>query len=184
MDRRRTLHVFQTARDVGPYDEVPVLRELVDPQVHLSRNDRTQPFFAVFDHDTLLSQMSGQGHVEFREAPVLRHSLEPGDYVYVPAGTPHRLVPDSESVNLRYKARRPGLEGAVWYCPQCGAELRRDEWHTGEELSQEAGWRVCQEFNANPERRRCGACDAEHPEIDLAGLHWPQVAAELRAGDS
>jgi hypothetical protein len=180
MQRKRQVEVFQIAREAGAYDEWPLLPADIDPQVHLSRNDRTQPFFLVCEHDSVLTQLSGQALVEFKEAPVLSYTMEPGDFVYVPAGTPHRIVPRTESIQLRYRARDAGLEGAAWYCPACGAEVWREEWDTVEELPQAAYWRVCQAFNGDPDRRRCRDCGAEHPPVDLTGIRWPEVVAAMR----
>ena len=181
MERKRMLKVFKQAQEAGAYDEYPVLPASIDPQLHLSRNVRPQPFYLICEHDTVLSQMSGQASVEFKAASVLSHSLEPGDFVYVPAGTPHRIIPQTESVQLRYKAKQPGLEGIAWYCSACGAEVWREEWDTAEELPQEGYWRACQLFNTNDTKRVCGQCGAEHPPVDLTGIRWPEIAAAIRS---
>ncbi len=181
MERKRALNVFATARDARPYDEQPLLPDKFDLQLHLSRNDRPQPFFLICDHDTLLVQMSGQAAVEFKHAPQHSQSMEPGTFVYVPAGTPHRLLPLTDSVHLRYKAQQPELEGVAWYCLECGAQVWHDEWELSRELPQEGYWRACQEFNADPARRRCPACSAEHPAVDLTGIRWQEIARDLRA---
>jgi hypothetical protein len=119
--------------------------------------------------------------VAFAEGPVRYFTLEPGDYVYVPAGTPHQIRPRTESVQLRYKARAPGLEGVAWYCPTCGAEVAREEWDTAQELPQDASWRISQAFNADAARRTCARCGTEHPPADLTGIRWPETAAAIRA---
>jgi 3-hydroxyanthranilate 3,4-dioxygenase len=179
MERKRMVRLFEAAREAGPYDEFPVLLPGIDPQLHLSRNARPQPFFLICEQDTVLVQMSGEATVEFKDAPVLYHTAEPGDFVYVPGGTPHRIVPTTESIHVRYKAARPGLEGVAWYCPACGAELWREEWHVADELPQAAYWRACQQFNAAPDLRRCAQCGAEHAPVDLTGIRWPEIAAAL-----
>jgi hypothetical protein len=181
MRRKRQVNVFEDAREAGPYDDFPVLPPDMDPQVHLSRNDRRQPFYLICERDTVLAQVSGEAVVAFAAGPVRYFTLEPGDYVYVPAGTPHQITPRSESVQLRYKAKAPGLEGVAWYCPTCGAEVAREEWDTAAELPQDAYWRICQAFNADATRRKCARCSAEHPTVDLAGIRWPEVAAAIRA---
>jgi 3-hydroxyanthranilate 3,4-dioxygenase len=175
MERKRMLNAFKEARAAGPYDEWAVLPASVDTQVHLSRNDRPQPFYLICDHDTVLAQLSGEALVEFREASVLAHRLEPGDHVYVPAGTPHRITPRTESVQLRYKGRTPILEGVAWYCERCGAEVWREEWELGEEAPREGYRRACTAFNANPERRVCPTCGAAHRPVDLTGLPWAET---------
>jgi hypothetical protein len=181
MRRKRQVNIFEDAREAGPYDEFPVLPPDMEPQVHLSRNDRPQPFYLICERDTVLAQVSGDAMVAFAEGPARYFTLEPGDYVYVPAGTPHQITPRSESVQLRYKAKAPGLEGVAWYCPTCGAEVAREEWDTADELPQDAYWRICQAFNADAARRACARCGTEHPPLDLTGIRWPEIAAAIRA---
>lgn len=184
MRRKRQVQLFDEAPEAGPYDEWPIVPPDVEPQVHLSRNDRPQPFWLVCQYDTLLVQLAGEATVELKEAPVLWYTLEVGDFVYVPGGTPHHIVPRGESVQLRYKAREPGLEAVAWYCTGCGAEVWYDEWDTAEELPQEGYWRACQAFNAEREQRLCPRCGAEHPPVELAGIRWPELAAALREGQA
>src|SRR6185312_11278829 len=95
----------------------------IDPQLHLSRNRVKQPFFLICEQDTMLAQMSGEARVEFRAGPVRYFDMTVGDFVYVPAGTPHRIVPKTESVHLRYKAEKPGLEAVAWYSEATGRHL-------------------------------------------------------------
>jgi hypothetical protein len=151
----------------------------IDPQLHLSRNTITQPFWLMCEHDTVLITIAGAGKVEFVAGPVRYHTLAPGDFVYVPSGTPHRIVPTAPCVHLRYKAEHAGLEGVAWYCEKCGAELHRDVWDTAEELPQEGYLRATQAFNADAKRRTC-KCGATHPMIDLAPFKWVEAAAEIR----
>ncbi|MGH7899485.1 MAG: JmjC domain-containing protein [Candidatus Binatia bacterium] len=181
MDRKRTFNVFRLAESAGPYDELPVLPAEIDPQIHLSRNSRPQPFYLVCEQDTAIVQMSGEAKVEFQECGVRHHVLVPGDWMYVPAGTPHRIVPRAECVQLRFKAREPGWEGAAWYCERCGRELWRDEWDTTALLPQEGYWRACEAFNADAERRLCSTCGRRAEPLDLTGIRWREIAAELRA---
>ncbi len=181
MVRKRAFNIFQQAREAGPYDEYPVLPPEIDPQLHLSRNDRPQPFFLICEHDTVLAQMSGRATVIFKDANVLRFALTAGDFVYVPAGTPHRIVPETESIQIRYKPRDAGWEGAAWYCERCGAELWRSEWNTAEQISQDGYWRSCQAFNDDSAQRTCAGCATVADKIDLGAFRWREIAAELRA---
>jgi hypothetical protein len=182
MHRKRMIDTFKDAETLGPYDEYPVLVPNVDPQLHLSRNDRPQPFFLICGKDTLLVQMSGTGTLSMKHPDVVNFRLIPGDFVYVPAGTPHRLIPDGVSINQRYKAEQAGLEGVAWYCPQCGVELHREVWDTAVELPQEAYARCTARFNAEAQLRKCLSCGGEHPLLDLTQFRWTSVAKELRAG--
>jgi 3-hydroxyanthranilate 3,4-dioxygenase len=180
MDRKRMLNSFKAAAEIGAYDEFPVLVAGIDPQVYLSRNDRPQPFYLICEKDSLLVQMTGTGRLYMKYGPVLWEPMQPGDFVYVPAGTPHRYVPTSESVQTRYKAEPAGLEGVALFCDGCGGEITREEWDTAERLPQEGYWQACQAFNASPEQRTCPTCGQVHPEIDLSGMRWQEIAAQLR----
>jgi len=171
---------FKEAGSSGPYDERPILPSTLDLQMQLSRNDRTQPFFLICEHDTVLATLSGRGRVEYKHAPVLWHDYETGDFLYVPAGTPHRIVPEEESIQYRYKLPESELEGVAWYCDGCGKELSRRIWEMADELSQEAYLRVCSEFNGDAGQRTCAACNAVHPSIDLAPYRWTEVARNIR----
>ena len=179
MARKQRFAVNDEAARRGPYDEFPMFPPGIDPQIHISRNDRPQPFFLMCEHDTLLVTMSGGGRVEFVGGPVRYHTLAPGDFVYVPAGTPHRIVPEGECVQLRYRPEFPGLEGVAWYCDGCGKEVARDVWDTADELPQEGYLRATTAFNADPAKRTC-TCGKVHPPVDLGPYRWAEVAAEVR----
>jgi hypothetical protein len=180
MPRHHAVQTFAVANNAGPYDERPMLPETLDLQVHLSRNDRPQPFFLVCEHDTVLVTLKGEGQVEYRDSNVLRHNYEIGDHLYVPAGVPHRIVPSVESLQYRYKLPESELEGVAWFCEGCGSELYREIFEIKAELSQEAYLRIASAFNADAAKRTCGECKAVHPVIDLAPFRWGQVAAELK----
>jgi 3-hydroxyanthranilate 3,4-dioxygenase len=173
------LDTFEAARRAGPYDDYPVLPAGVDPQLHLSRNDRPQPFHLVCGKDCMIVQMAGKASVEFRDSTVLKFHLTPGDYVYVPAGTPHRIKPDGVAVQYRYKAEDSGLEAAAFYCEACGGPLHRSTWDNAEEIPQRAYLRVVQDFNASAESRTCGRCGQVHPPLDLTDYRWSAIAEEL-----
>jgi hypothetical protein len=181
MPRNHTVMSFAAAAHAGPYDERPMLPESLDLQIYLSKNDRPQPFFLICQHDTVLFALSGEGHVEYKDASVLRHSYEIGDHLYVPAGVPHRIVPSSESIQYRYKLPESELEGVAWYCEGCGKELYREVWEIAAELPQEAFLRIARAFSEDAKRRTCTQCGTVHPAIDLSPYRWFEVARELRA---
>src|SRR5262245_51641583 len=181
LTRKKLVSVFDAAKQCGPYDELPVLVDGRDPQVHVSRTDRPQPFWLICSADTVLAQVSGNATVDLEHSPVRYHRLEPGDLVYLPAGTASRIRPDDVSIHVRYKALHPGLEAVAWFCASCGREVHRDEFDTEEELPQDAYWRACNAFNANVDLRRCSACGAVHEVVDLSGIRWPEVAAAIKS---
>ena len=99
--RKKTFQLWREAAKLGAYDEMPMLPEDKQVQVHLSKNDRAQPFYLICGKDTLLSLMSGAAQVEFRGTAIDRFTLKPASFVYVPAGAPHRIVPTVTSIMMR-----------------------------------------------------------------------------------
>jgi 3-hydroxyanthranilate 3,4-dioxygenase len=182
MPRKKTFQVLREAKKLGAYAEMPMLPEDIQVQLHLSRNDRPQPFHSIFGDDTLLLLMSGGAEVEFRAGAVERFALKPGDCVYVPAGTPHRIVPGEESVVLRYVRQPPGLEAMAWFCEACGGELHRETWDAAAMLSQDMYPVAAARFAADAAARTCKSCGAVHPAPDLAPFRWAETAEEIRAG--
>ncbi len=180
LPRKKTFVVFREAPKLGPYDERPMLPEDVQLQICLSRNDHRQPFYSICEKDTLLAVFSGTGRVEFKQTNVSYFPFEPGDHVFVPAGAPTRIDPQTESVIMRYKAREPGLEAVAWYCETCGDQLYRHTFDTARLHPQEGYLAGCQAFNADAELRRC-TCGWEHPAIALERYRWQDLAAQLRA---
>lgn len=182
MDRRRMLHAFKAAQEIGNYEEVPVLPAKVDPQLYMSRNAVPQPFYLICEKDTVVVQMSGTAEMYLKDSSVNRFAMDVGDHIYVPAGTPHRIVPSGESVQMRYKPRSAGLEGIAWYCPGCDRELHRYEWDTAETISQDVYFDGCLAFNEDETLRHCSACGAQHPRIDMSPFAaWKPLAQQLRA---
>ncbi len=179
MARDITIPSFQIAAACGSYDEKPMLPNDIDLQVHLSKNDRPQPFWLICEHDTVIASISGEGKIEFKDTEVNYHTYETGDFVYVPAGAPTRIVPDTQSVQYRYKPTDAGLEGVAWYCERCGNELYREVWDTSEEIPQAAYHRITSKFSKDSSLRECGVCGEKHPEIDTADLGWEKIAGEL-----
>ncbi|HXQ53844.1 MAG TPA: hypothetical protein VN802_22320 [Stellaceae bacterium] len=181
MARKPQVDTFEIAASRGAYDEYPVFGPGKDPQLHLSRNDRPQPFHLICEQDSILVQLSGNGRVEFRDASVRFFDMTQGDFVYIPGGVPHHYSPTEESVQYRFKAEKAGLEGVAWYCPACGAELHRDVWDTARELPQEAYLRASAAFNRDEALRRCKSCGTVHPPVDTSSAKWAEIADELRA---
>ena len=181
MARKPMVDTFELASGRGPYDEFPVFPPGRDPLLCLSRNDRDQPFFLICEHDCVLAQMSGTGRIEFRDASVRYFEMVQGDFVYVPSGVPHRYRPQRESVQYRYKAETSALEGVLWACSGCQAELHRELWDADRELPQEAYARTTSAFNRSLSLRTCKACNSIHPEIAIEHFKWAETAAELRA---
>ncbi|HXP93011.1 MAG TPA: hypothetical protein VN905_06035 [Candidatus Binatia bacterium] len=162
MRRKNRFDTFKEAPNRGSYDDFPMLELGIDPQLHLSRNTVAQPFFLICEQDTVLAQLSGEARIEFRNSSVNYFNLALGDYVYIPGGTPHRILPKTESIQLRYKAEHPGLEAVAWY-DDSGAEIERVTWDCADELPQEAYLR---------------ACTAR--DIDVSPFRWAEVAKEIR----
>jgi len=177
----KPFNTFVEAANSGPFDERPMLLTDVDPQLHLSRNDRPQPFYLVCQKDSVIVQVSGEGRVDFSEGSVRFFPVEPGDFVYVPAGMPHRIIPDGDSIQYRFKAREPGLEGTAWFCAKCQSEVARRTWDTAVKLPQEGYQETCEWFNDDEANRTCATCGEIHPPADTSGVRWKEIVAELRS---
>ncbi len=184
MARKSMVRTFKEAQNAGPFGEYPILPEGVDPQLYLSRNDRQQPFFLTCEKDSLLAQMSGTAVIEFLDSSVNRFRAVPGDFIYVPGGTPHRVTPEEIGTQYRYKAEPSGLEAVSFRCPSCTAELMQQTWDTAAELPQEAYLRAVLSFNNNEGARVCAACGTAHPAIDLDGYKWRAIVDELSGAGS
>lgn len=176
MRRKNRFETYKEAASRGNYDEFPMFELGIDPQLHLSRNNVAQPFFLICEQDTVLVQMSGNARIEFRNSPANYFDLALGDFVYVPGGTPHRLVPQEESVHLRYKAAKPGLEAAAFY--KGSDEVARVTWDCAKETPQEGYLRACETFNADAKLRGGLA------EIDLRPFSWAEIAAEVKEAEA
>jgi hypothetical protein len=172
------LQAFQAAKELGNYADMPVMPVDVDPQITLSRNTETQPFFIAFEEDTVIALMSGHATVHLRESNVNSWSMIPGDHVYVPAGTPHLFEPTEESVLIRYIGNEPAYRAAVFACAKCGGELHRLEWRQDLEVDAVAIYsEVVRRFNEDSSARTCSVCGTTAPEISLDRLGWPSEHA-------
>ena len=176
MNRRRMLHALKA--EVGEYEDAAVLPAETDPQLYLSRNRQPQPFHLICSNDNVLSQLSGAVHVHLRDSSVNRFQMGVGDHVYIPAGTPHRIVPITEGVTLRFQPLQAGLQGASWYCDRCDSELRRYEWdHDNDTPAVDYYAAACARFSADEAARTCGKCGTIAAPLDLTAFGWPPAAA-------
>ena len=57
--RKKTFQVWREAAKVGAYAEMPMLPDDKQVQVHLSKNNRPQPFYLICGKDSLVSLVSG-----------------------------------------------------------------------------------------------------------------------------
>ncbi|MFF7251353.1 hypothetical protein ACFZBU_46755 [Embleya sp. NPDC008237] len=167
------LHALEVAPELGDYADAAVLPDDTDPQLHLSHNRVPQPFHLICQKDTVLAQMSGAADVLMRGSSVNRFRMGVGDHVYVPAGTPHRIVPRAAGATIRYLPLRAGRLGAAWYCPGCDRELHRYEWpHDNDTPMSHFYATACARFSADKDARTCDTCSAVHPELDLSPFPW------------
>ncbi len=179
INRKRFFNVLEMQNTLAEYDELPLILPHIDPQVHGSKNSKPQPFFLICEKDTVLVAMSGDAWVEFRDADVLRQRFLTGDFVYVPGGTPHRIVPKEAGLHLRYKARDAGREGVAWSCTSCSSTLHRIEWETASVSPQDGYARSCRYYAEAIAGKPCATCGTLAPELDLEGTRWDAMAAAL-----
>jgi hypothetical protein len=181
--RKNRFNFLKEAETLESFDEFPMLRPEVDPQLHISRNTVDQPFFLRCRKDSVIAQPVGASRVEFTDGPIRYFDTEPGDFVYVPAGYAHRVLTLREGVLLRYKAREFGGETVLWYCAACGEELHHHEIDDGAPV--QAGYaEACETFNSDPVLRKCRNCGAEHPVVNLAPFRWRAITEALTREES
>ncbi len=174
---------FREAGRLGSYAEYPMLPGSFDPQHHLSNNDVEQPFYLICEKDSVLAQMSGSGRLFFKHSNMKYQDLKTGDWIYIPAGTPTRFVPDAPSVQYRMRARRPGLEAVAFYADDAeGKELFRHTWDADEAISQEEYLKACERFNGSEELRTDPDTGKTLDPIDLSNFAWSDVAEKIKAG--
>lgn len=179
--RKNKFNYLKEAERLASFDEFPMLRPDVDPQLHVSYNTVDQPFHLICQKDCVIAQPTGNSRIEFTSGPVRHFDTEPGDYVYIPAGYPHRIRTTQDGILLRYKARDPGGEAVIWVCQSCGEELGRHEINV-EVLPVQSGYaEACEAYNANPAARTCPSCGAEHSQIDLSPFRWRAVSDAIVA---
>ncbi|WP_324698853.1 hypothetical protein [Novosphingobium sp. RL4] len=181
--RKNAFNIYREAEKLASFDEFPMLRPEVDPQVHLSKNDVDQPFHLACEKDTVLAQMSGKSRVIFADGSVRFFDLVPGEFAYVPAGYAHRILTVEPGAVIRYKAQKPGNESIIWYCSSCDAEVHRFDWQADEAPVQQGYVEACQEFNADVKHRTCGGCGTELPPVDLTAFRWDAISAKLLEAD-
>ena len=169
---KRFFVMSEVAAQVGNYEERAMFPDDVDPQFHVSRNEVPQPFHLICDHDTVLVQVSGSARVHFARGAVRHQDLVTGDFLYVPAGTPHRIVPVTPSVHYRIKAAHPEREAAAWYCSRCSSELHYDGWDAMNTATHEAYRAAAEAFNAEEAKRTCGECGALAEPADISQMAW------------
>jgi hypothetical protein len=181
--RKNAFNLYREAGKLKSFDEYPLLRPEVDPQLHFSNNEVDQPFWLALAKDCVLTQSSGRSRVLFRAGPARYFDMEPGEFVYVPAQAAHRVIVEEPGILLRYKAKDFGAETVLWFCESCNGELFRLSWKESEMLPQAGYLQGIQQFNAQESRRTCKSCGAQHPAVDLAPFRWEAVANALARGE-
>ena len=179
-DRKKMVQAFEAAHDCGPYDELPVLRADRDPQLHLSRNDRPQPFFLICSSDTLLAQLAGTRPSTSSTRRFSITGSSPATSCTSRRGRRRASVPRRRRCTSATRRCTRGSKGSRGSATRARQEVHREEFDTAEELSQDGYWRACTTFNADVELRRCPECGEEHERVDLTGIRWPEVAQAIR----
>lgn len=179
--RKKTINTFKEGKKTwGSYDDFPLAAVGVDPAPHLSRNSVAQPFHLVTSRDELLVTMAGTGTVEFRSpSGVKTLDFEAGTVTYLPARMPSRVLPATESLQVRLKAATPNQEAAAFFCTSCDALLHSVEFVT--DLPQQNYWDAVIGFNGSTEQRTCAKCGTVADPVDLSGVAWNDVADVLKA---
>lgn len=181
--RKNAFNLLKEAERLQSFDEFPLLRPEVDPQLHVSRNSADQPFFLVLEKDCVIGQMTGASRVHFHDENVRWFDVGPGEFVYVPAGAGHRVFTREPGVMIRYKAQSPGRERVFWLCEACGGDVFAHEWDATSEVSQRGQQAGLNAFNADARNRTCQACGLVHEAVDAAPFRFEEVARTLEQGE-
>ncbi|MBB6123096.1 hypothetical protein [Sphingobium subterraneum] len=181
--RKNTFNILREGQRLASFDEFPMLRPEVDPQLHASMNSVDQPFHLECEKDTVVAQMSGRSRIEFKDGPTRFFDAVPGDLVYVPGRAVHRIRTVEPGLVLRYKAKDSGGEAAIWLCEGCGEQLARHEWDNAAETPQEQYQTGCERFNSDASKRRCPSCGRDHDPIDLSPFRWQAISEKIVEGD-
>lgn len=181
--RKNAFNLLREAQKLMSFDEFPMARPEVDPQLHASRNEIDQPFHLVCEKDCVVAQVTGKARLLFAGGSVRYFDLEAGDHVYVPAGSIHRILTTEPGIQVRYKARLPGRERVVWHCDACGTEICRHEFDASAAPAQIGYQDAANAYNADPKNRKCPSCGHEHPAMDLTAVRWGAVAEALSQTD-
>ena len=181
--RKNAFNLHREAGKLRSFDEYPLLRPEVDPQLHFSKNEVDQPFWLALAKDCVLTLASGQSRVLFHAGPARYFDMAPGEFVYVPAEAAHRVIVDEPGILIRYKARDFGAESVLWFCESCDTELFRSSWRQSEMLPQAGYLQGVQQFNTDEGRRTCKSCGARHAVVDLTPFRWETVANALARGE-
>ena len=121
--RKNNFNLLREARKLGSFDDFPLLRSEVDPQLHASVNSVDQPFYLTGQKDMVPAQISGRARVLFTEGTARFFDLAPGEFAYIPAGAEHRVLTTESGIQVRYKARLPGSESVSLRCANCATTL-------------------------------------------------------------
>ncbi|PTQ92998.1 3-hydroxyanthranilate 3,4-dioxygenase [Paraburkholderia sp. GV068] len=183
MRRKNAFNLLREAEKLMSFDEFPLLRSDVDPQLHASRNEIDQPFHVVCAKDCVVVQISGKARITFAAGAVRYFDLEPGDHIYVPAGSVHRILTVEKGIQIRYKARDPGHERVMWLCDSCGHHVGHHEFDATSAPAQAGYHAAVESYNSDPKNRTCEACGHEHAPFDLSAVRWDQVAQMLLERD-
>ena len=131
--------------------------------------------------DQTLINLSGEGAICFAGERRERMQLVAGDCVYLPAGVPSRILTQTPSLQVRFKADTPGREAVAWYCAGCDGVVYWQAIEAHVEIPQEAYWEAVRVFNADATTRTCASCGAVHAEAELGNIAWPEVVKAIRS---
>jgi homogentisate 1,2-dioxygenase len=176
----RRCHYLTDAVDEGgtPFLGRRLMMANPDVGIWVSRpTDSESTLVANVDGDELTFVHDGSGRVE---TPLGVVAFEPGDYVYVPQGLPHRFVLDEPAHLLMMEARTPlrvptqfrSPEGQLnMFAPYTHHDFREPEWPDGGPQSLRAPRRLVVQSGG-----RLTAFDMSHDPFDVVGWDgqlWP-----------
>ena len=174
---RQMFHTFKESEKAGPYDEHPMLPPGVDPQLHLSRNDRPQPFYLICGKDCVLVQMSGRGQGPFRGGVRCATTrLSRAISSMCRPACPTASCPRATACSTATRPPKPGWKALPGIATSCGAEVHRQIWDTAKTVPQRGYIEACAAFSGSDDARTCSSCGAIHDKVDFDTARWQEIA--------
>ena len=147
----------------------PVANKVVFPGSELIfmvvRGPNARNDFHVNPGDEVFYQLEGTIAVDIHhdDGRIERRLVGAGEVMLVPAGVAHspRRPPDTWGVVIERERRPDEIDQIVWFCENCGNELRRAPFPLSDIETELAA--LIHDFNADARARRCSRCGTVLP---------------------
>lgn len=180
MKRKKLFGIFRESEScLGSWDEWPTMPAGSDPMPYLSRSKTPMPFYQSSSYDQCVLSMAGKSLIDLPGAIPDKVMMDIGDIVYIPAGQKSRIIPETETITIRYRVEPNSWEAVSWLCSKCQSELFRHEFDASKTPIQRGYQDGCDAFNADVGHRTCGECGTVAEPADLSDIKWRDVLEQV-----